>query len=444
MTVSPTQTNLDQSASYEKTIRILYVDVDLHFINPTAALMPLLAAGIGDVTFYGPGYTSDAILSRGIRDFIDRSGPFDIAVLGPNVPILSTSHSSLQKSLAFIANFTALGIANDTTYAFFVDVLNQLDQIPVKHRFASLLTFDWYSATQAQIERLNYYNLKLISPNEHFIRRIADLPAWATREKHFQRNVHLLTDAWCDFVRSCPNRVITALHFVSESEFSFRGLAVRRREVSIPGIDYIPRREAVGALRKSGIPVAGKSIYNIYRTLNRLGIPVYANFISLKNFNLFYFRNLLDSKYVYTAAEAFGMPIRKFFEIPAAGAVLLSSQCEGFDRIGFRHRVNCVQAAPADLPEAIRELERDPEEAQRIAFAGRRLVLEQHSLSARSRQIKTCIEAVLDGTYAGAEWFDGSFWIRTNDGNTKSVERNDSSDQKSFRRASRPNVARVQ
>ena len=107
------------------------------------------------------------------------------------------------------------------------------------------------------------------------------------------------------------------------------------------------------------------------------------------------------------------MPIRKFFEIPAAGTVLLAAPCEGFGRIGFVDGVNCVVATPDRLAEAIRDLGRDPERAQRIAAAGRRLIYDQHSLSARARQIRACFELILTGSYAGAEWVDGRFLVRT-------------------------------
>ena len=56
-------------------IRILYADIDLHFINQTATLMPQLIGGVGDVTFFGPGFVSEAVLKRGILDYCDRTGP---------------------------------------------------------------------------------------------------------------------------------------------------------------------------------------------------------------------------------------------------------------------------------------------------------------------------------------------------------------------------------
>ncbi|MBV8790736.1 MAG: hypothetical protein JO237_01640, partial [Pseudolabrys sp.] len=263
-----------------KPMRILYIDSHLHFINPTTTLLPNVINGVGEVTFYGPGYVADDILAQGVLKFSERTGPHDIFVVGPNMPILSFSDDNLRATVDYIAKFTALGSSKDTTYAFFVDVLKHLNDLVIPHRFASLVSFDWYSSRPEQIERLIHYDLKLITPNEHFIRPMAELPEWASDEKHYQRNAHLLSDAWYHFIAARPERVITALHFVADAEFSFRALCARRGQISIPGIDYATRRQAMAALRQKRMRIPSRIFYNLYRTLNRIGVPVYANFIT--------------------------------------------------------------------------------------------------------------------------------------------------------------------
>ena len=396
----------------DRRLKILYVDVHLHYLNPTNTLMPNMMNYVGDVTFYGPGYVSDDDLTAGVERFIDKTGRYDIIVLGPNLPFLSVSDQEVHDSVGFIGKYSSLSPPKEKIYAFFSDFLKCLRDISIPHRFASLIAFDYYSSTQAQMDCLDSFKLKIIASNEHFAKRVSDLPNWAHQEKHFRANQHLLCDAWYDYLSSRPERVITALHFISEAEFSFRGLSGRGTAVSIPGVDYLKRREAVSSLRKNGIKVSGKSTYNLYRTLNKIGIHVYSNHLLLKYFNVSFFADLINSKYVYTAAEGFGLPIRKYFEIPAAGAVLLATSCNGFDRIGFKNGVNCVQVSPEDLTAAVQYLEKNPEGAQKLAIAGRQLIFENHSIVARASQVKSCILAILAGQYTGSEWVDGSFRIK--------------------------------
>ena len=393
-------------------MKILYLDAFLHAINPSNTLMPNLINGVGDVTYFGPGYVSDQLLAAGVLKFAEKAGPYDVVVVGTNIPLIGASDDDVRAAARYAKKFTALSSSGELIYRFYKDVRAHLRSISASHRFASMIAFDYYSATQDQIDRLEQYEVKLITHNSSFVRRIEELPEWTNKEKHYQRQPHIFSNAWYDYVNSHPEKIVTALHFVSDSEFSFRGLSERKRDISIPGVDYVTRREATSSVKKLGLNINGKSIYNAFRVLNRLGIDVYANYGFLKFFNASYFYDLMSTKYVYTAAEAFGVPIRKYFEIPASGAVLLASSCNGFDRIGFKDGINCVVAGPQQLAAKISDLKRDPEVAQRIATAGRNLMFEQHSLSARTSQIKACMEAVLAGHYQGADWIDGKFVMR--------------------------------
>jgi hypothetical protein len=85
----------------------------------------------------------------------------------------------------------------------------------------------------------------------------------------------------------------------------------------------------------------------------------------------------------------------------------------GFDALGFRDGQHYIAAEPQTLPQVIDELRRDPERAARIARNGQDLVFTKHSLAARARQIRTCLDAVAAGTYRGADWLNGQFSLRS-------------------------------
>jgi hypothetical protein len=54
---------------------------------------------------------------------------------------------------------------------------------------------------------------------------------------------------------------------------------------------------------------------------------------------------------------------------------------------------------------------REPERAQAIASAGRKLVLERHSLAARTGQLAQCLDAIEAGAFGGSAWKQGEFQV---------------------------------
>ena len=59
--------------------RLLYIDANVSFINPTRNLLPVAMMAAADVVLFGPGHVSSDILARGLPAFIDAHGPFDLA-----------------------------------------------------------------------------------------------------------------------------------------------------------------------------------------------------------------------------------------------------------------------------------------------------------------------------------------------------------------------------
>ena len=395
-------------------MKILYTDAYLHSLNPTNTLMSnLVAAAVDDIRFYGPGFVSDSALASGLLRFIDQTGPYDALVLGPNVPLFARTPSDVLAAGNYARRYTALSSPTQELVKYYDDVLAAIPLAAVPLRFACLVTLDCYGLTQSHIDRIEQFDLHVIAPNSAFSTRLESLPEWAKQEAHFVRKKHLLSNAWADFVTQNPERVLTALHFVGDSEFSFRGLAERSAHISIPGVEYVLRKQAVAALKTAGIKYSTKNFFNAFRLANRLGLPVFSRYTPLKLFNILFFKDLMDTRCVYTARGGYGTPIRKFFEIPAAGALMICSPPIGFSSLGFKDGEHYIRAEPDELPRVLKELEADPSRAQAIASAGRRLVFEKHALRARAAQLRSCFDAVRQGHYKGATWNDGIFKLIT-------------------------------
>jgi hypothetical protein len=103
--------------------------------------------------------------------------------------------------------------------------------------------------------------------------------------------------------------------------------------------------------------------------------------------------------------------VRKFFEIPALGSVLVCMPCNGFEALGFENGVNAMVARPDQIPEVHAFLEAHPEEAQNIADAGRELIWEKHTVQARAAQLAASLDAILSGRFKGSYWEKGEFCL---------------------------------
>ncbi len=393
-------------------MKILFVDCYHQYLNPTSGLLSaLFVSAAEDVHFYGPGYSSEEELKGGIQAFVDRTGPYDGLVLGMQVPLFAWDDDRLRRNAMHVQNYNAFGSPVATLIPFFKDVLSSVKRLPIQNRFISLLNFDYYVTTQRHTAIFEELAAFVITPGVQFASPPEDLPSWAWQERHFIRKKHLISNAWIEFLRRMPNRVLSLPHFVADGEFSFRGLSERRNTVSIPGIEYVMRRKGRETLKARGLRPAKKPIFNLLRAADRIGFRVFSRYLLLKTYHAAYHGDLIDTRFAYTSREGYGIPVRKFFEIPAAGALLLCLSPVGFVELGFRDGENYLEVEPDTLPEAIEALMRDPARAQAIASAGRQLVFQRHSLSARSGQLLRCLRAISAGVFAGSGWNRGEFEV---------------------------------
>lgn len=364
----------------------------------------------GDITRFGPGFVSALVLRKGIKRFIESFGPFDVLFMGPNVPITQDT-SQLHSSVAYHSRYSAWSGDSKTNLNFLKDLFKELSSIQIPVKVVSLLNLDYYGVTSRQIDNLMQLNLHILAPDSGFVHRWENIPTNLLREKHFLRKRLNLSDSWLDFLSSNSDRVISGLHFIAEDEFVFRELAGRENLVSVPGAEYVMRRHALKLLRNRGVRTRSKIVFNAYRLMNKLRIPVYSNYILQKMFNVSYRGSLGDTKFIYAARGVFGIPVRKFLEIPASGALLVCAPPIGFDNMGFINGWNYIECDPESLPDVIVALESDIENAQSIARRAQKLVFEEHSVQARGRQLRRCLELILTGRYRSSSWRSGQFVV---------------------------------
>lgn len=392
-------------------MRVLYVDANAWHINPTANLLPIMIRErFPAASFYGPGFVGDEELASGLNAYVATHGPFDVAILGPATPFLGEGEAADAGAVGFLRRYASHRMADSSLLHFFAEARACFGRLPVPVRVVSVLNFDYYATTQAQIDTLLEQSISVLGPNEQFVLALENLPDFASKEKHFIRKADRFSNAWRNFLRQHPERVITATHFVGPQEYCFEPLAARPYEVAVPGVEYLLRKDAVKRLANTRLRSASKLYFHAYRLANRLGLPAYSNPVALRMYNLFFQRTLADTQCVYTARGGFGIPIRKFFEIPAAGALLICSPCNGYDALGFEVGKHYIHAEPAQLVDALAAWLGNPL-AQSVAAAGQEIVISRHSMSARGEQIERCLQAMLAGSFRGARWRAGEYVV---------------------------------
>lgn len=396
-------------------MKVLYVDANVWHLNPTANLLPVLfLEHFSETSYYGPGYSSSDDLTCGLRHYVDTTGPYDVIVIGSNTPLLADGTDSIKSSIAYLRRYTAHRLTGVDLERFFLDVQESLGKLDVPIKLISTLNLDYYAATQKQVDVLLKNDLGVIGPNTQFVLPLERLPEFSKREKHYIRKADRFSDVWYNFLSSYPEKVVTAVHFVGQQEFYHEPLQLRRNDVAVPGVEYLLRRNAIRHLAHTHFRMASKTYFHAYRLANRLGLPVFSNQVVLRLYNLMFQRTLADTRCVYTARGGFGIPIRKFFEIPAAGALLLCSPCNGFEALGFESGKNYVAVEPEDLPGALAFWLQNPD-AQKIASMGHSLMLARHSLSARGSQIERCLHKMVAGQFTGARWVSGQYLVNERD-----------------------------
>lgn len=377
--------------------KLILVDFFGRFQVPSRDYLPVALAASGNFAFFGPGYVDDKTLKRGFKRFAEDHGA-SVVVVTEHIAFagINFEHGSAwQTYRRYVSNASRTHIE---LLPLIAREISETDLVKVLCMFES----DFYSMSSDRVAAAGKYDA-ILGFGPQFVRPLSELPDWPNETFAYlcQDNVAYLFDG-------IKNKVACLPHFVADSEFSWSPLAGRKFDWCVAGISYFYRARAARALDNTGFQ-EGRSL--IGRLLLNPRFPNSIREVGLSIYQGSFRKMLRTSKYAYTCGSALQYPLRKFFEIPSAGAVLVCKPFSGFAAAGFRHEENCVVCEPEDVVEAHRWLESDPERAQRIADAGRTLVLRQHSVTARARQFAETFAAIADGSFAGGEWVDGKYVV---------------------------------
>lgn len=383
-------------------MRLLFLDINLRYINPTRALVPGMLRECGETVVYGPGYQRAEVLEKGLQAFHDTNGPFDF-VIGNEFSIPLRRHVAFKHLENYYLQFgeRSLGAMGDIQDWF---------SGYKGRKIALLLESDVFNLRESQVAALSdaagWY---AVLWDRWLMESVNDSKDLEHEDYAGQAN-----DNFFAFITANEKRTIAFPHFVADSEFAWGCLADRDPVWNVPGVPYYYRTLARQAFRARGLLKKQFPWMKSYAFLARMGLRPYSNALLLNLYGTQFNVAIERSRYSYTCGSAQRMYIRKHFEIPARGALLVTAPVHGLASMGFVDGVNCFVRMPGELVDLHEELERDPDRSQSVASAGRELVWSTHRAEHRGRQLRECLEAISRDAFAGCVWQEGRWSVRTN------------------------------
>lgn len=382
-------------------MRLLLLDATLCYLNPTRMLLPAVLAETGaELAFFGPGYTASGELASGLEAFIAAHDPFDAVLATEHIlwarPAVSTPSVYRQLyDLDFPADDLRQCIA----------IAEALRRLPLR-RVACLMETDYYNLQPWKIEHLDRYFPYVIGWGEPFVRPVDKLPELARETFGACAN-----DNWLDFARSNAHRLVSLPHFVGLHEVWQGDIRHRAHDWAVPGTPYHARRVVRSLLPPRRVITRQRLRLRLVEVMRRLRLRPMGRKVVQDWLNAGFRAEIRSARHAFTCGSGLAWPIRKFFEIPALGTLLVCKPCSGFSDLGFVDGVNAVACEPERILELDAWLRTEPDRAAAIARAGQALVLRQHGTTARAAQLREALAAIVDGSFAGSRWEQGAFRV---------------------------------
>jgi hypothetical protein len=381
------------------------------YLNPTVENLFRVLGAVFELHFYGPGYTPESEIQDNVETICDEAGPFDAVFVHQLYWHLAlTGWKKVAPFLDYLKDWYCLRFNLDRLAELAPRLPCNFDRVSCP-KFL-ILTSDPYVFPGEFAERVVDFPGGFVAAAPENVSPLALLP-----DLHLETFGKNATDEYLKFCAKNVERILPFGHIIGESEFRFIPLEKRRTQASVPGAAYAMRTEAVKSLREASIEVrtvdplqkivaSALELAGVRRPMHRYGWGV--------RFGRWGFRRLIsDSVVSFTEGSRVRVAVRKYFEVPAFGALLAADPFHGAQELGFEDGMHYVACTPRELPDVVREAMRRPDWAIDIIANGQSLVRTRHSTSAYIDRFRKLWPSLVAGTYAGAAWRKGEFIVRT-------------------------------
>jgi hypothetical protein len=373
-------------------LRSLYLGFNRSYTNATAELTLRLLGTITQLDHFGPGFSTPEALRAGVEEWLARHGPYDFIVADSYV----FEHDNVvRRANPFGGDFIRFAPEE------FANFGPQYQDFFQRYPGTKLLIANWdtYGISDALIGRLTDSGALVIESGSSFHRPKQEIATI------YGTAFALGNDNWFNFVTRHRARVVAIPHFVGASEFDFSPVHAREHLFTVIGAPYQERKTAMLVQTRK------QRILDFLARLKlwlRQKVTSSMSELQLSELKCTYLSSISHAKFCYCSGGPWLCPVRKYFEIPARGAIAIGWPCTGFAALGFVDRKNfLVATSNADIKAALSSY--TPDELQQIADAGRALIWNRHSDWARASQLRESLELIRAGKFKGSYWSEGAY-----------------------------------
>lgn len=381
----------------------LYLDLNLRYHNPSRGLIVHLLMNVFDqLDIYGPGYVPEYLLEEGIDEYVKSYGPYDFMITNEMIFFAHSSGYYESESKKDFLNMYHIRFSPDLLNEKIITEMNDFFMKTSNRKLLIFLQLDFYNISNEHISLLNSLkNSYFFTFGKDVISKMDDLKN-IKNEKFYSK----CNDNWYKFVHNNVNRIASLVHFISDEECNFTPLEERKYIIYVPGVNYWFRKKVLQSLNKK-YKMPSKIHLKIYSLLNKLHLKPFRYLFANDFYNYIFRNHIFMSKFVATCGSGLNWPLRKFFEIPAGGSVLICNPFYNQNHLGFIDKKTCFLIEdPSEINSSIETLNNNKKLAHEISKEGQRMIMKNHSVSARTRQMKEVIDVILDEK----KLFEGSYW----------------------------------
>lgn len=382
-------------------MKLLFIGFNRIYLNRTFFVQLQAIAACHDIKFYGPGFVDGTALLEGPMAWAEKNGPFEFVLFDSYLAEFETIAERKKPFLYDQLNFT-----KSDFYTFgpkMAEFILEYDSQKVfiancdiynvrRSWIDNLLDRGWYVVDSSFVELTVAEKMEKSKINVP----IRNMPSFSGG---------LATDHWLELLQEAPEKIIKIPHSIGLEQVSYIPLRCRKERFSVPGARYGERLGVYPFL-------SPRSKYDklISRIRNKAHFKFSSSLSECKRLemNRRYDQEISSARFVYVSGSMYMHPLRKYFEVPALGAVPIGPVCEAFENLGFKDRESFIIAeTKEDVLEVLRDIQ--IQRAQEIALKAQSMVLQAHGYIARSRQFQETFQRISKRSFRGSFWQDGVY-----------------------------------
>lgn len=412
-------------------MKILFVTMKYEHKNDMHINNILSFLEVAAVDYYGPGFQSREVLEKGVDWFWKENGGYDAIILDFALAILQIDFLDIRE--AYHWHRYALSDYKLHMAIYYADkIINELKKADVaKALFYWCDTYNIQARWERIIEDLIKEGFYFLGPGIEFFPEVKD--------EEYLKKVGA-SNRYRAFCMRNSKVLISMCHAtVNYIDCCMTPSDEREYDITIPGnLDrfHYPERAQIEDIVK----VSDLKVYDDYknRTMGYLNTEngdcnrykrqedkeldqklrsscVYMDFRQTKESVLCWRENYHDalrrSKMGYACGAVSRQILRKFAEIPCAGALLLCEDIPPLANYGFVNGFHAVTVTPQNVLDTCEYFLHHVGDMRNIANNGRKMILQTHTALAHARFVVKALEAVNEKRFERSYWQDGQFII---------------------------------